>query len=87
MMDNSAINKPNVGKGIEKFSYWKVFVPVIIGVAVVLFMFIKDAENQNLSDVWRNVEFSTSTIAFIALAWVFMFGRDFGLSWRFSPLD
>lgn len=68
------------------FSLWKVFLPVAIGLTVVILMFYHDAKSENLGSVWRSIEFTPYTIGCIALAFVFMFGRDFGLSWRFRAL-
>lgn len=71
-------------KGV--FSVWKVVLPVIIGLGVVAFMFYHDAKSENLGEVWRSISFTPYTLACIGLAFLFMFGRDFGLSWRFRAL-
>lgn len=68
------------------FSLWKVLLPVAIGLGVVVWMFVHDAEKENLSQVWGNIHFTLRTWLCIALAFLFMFGRDFGLSWRFRTL-
>lgn len=82
---NNDINESTLRNEL-KFSYWKILIPVFIGVAVVVLMMINDAQSQNLSDIWKNINFTFSTILFIALSWVCMLGRDFGLSWRFRTL-
>lgn len=65
---------------------WKILLPVVIGVSVVVWMFYRDAEKQNLSQIWESIHFTPHVILFILLAWVFMLGRDFGLIWRFRSL-
>lgn len=37
-------------------------------------------------EVWRSIDFSPHVIFFLFVACIFMFGRDFGLSWRFRAL-
>lgn len=68
------------------FSWWKVLIPVLIGVSVVVWMFIRDAKGENLGEVWHNIHFTWRTWLCIVLAFLFMFGRDFGLTWRFRAL-
>jgi uncharacterized protein (TIRG00374 family) len=68
------------------FSVWKVLLPVLIGLTVVVLMFWHDAREENLAEVWHNIHFTPRTWLCIALAFLFMFGRDFGLSWRFRAL-
>lgn len=70
----------------DKISAWKVVLPVIIGITVVVLMFIHDAKKENLADVWRSIHFDTRSILCILLAFLFMIGRDFGMSWRFRAL-
>ena len=68
------------------FSIWKVLLPVAIGLGVVAFMFWHDARKENLEEVWQGIHFTTRTWICVVLAFLFMFGRDFGLSWRFRAL-
>ena len=65
------------------FSAWKVLLPILIGLTVVVMMFMHDAKKEDLGQVWANLHFDTRAILCIILAFIFMFGRDFGLSWRF----
>lgn len=85
-MSNRSNNNIGAVKGVAKFSYWKVLLPVFIGLTVVAWLFVRDAEQQNIGEVWSSIDFSMQTILCIGLAWVFMIGRDFGLSWRFRHL-
>lgn len=68
------------------FSTWKILLPVAIGLGVVVLMFLHDARKEDLAAIWQNIHFDTRTWLCIGLAFVFMFGRDFGLSWRFRAL-
>ncbi|MDE5888141.1 MAG: flippase-like domain-containing protein [Muribaculaceae bacterium] len=68
------------------FSLWKVLLPVIIGLTVVVLMFWHDAKKENLAEVWKGIHFTWWTWACIVLAFLCMLGRDFGLSWRFRAL-
>lgn len=61
---------------------WKILLPVLIGVAVVVWLFSRDF---NVAE-WNSIHFDTRVILCICLAWLFMIGRDFGLSWRFREL-
>lgn len=61
---------------------WKILLPVAIGVSVVLWMFHREFN----PDVWHSIRWNGHVIGCIALAWLFMIGRDFGLSWRFRTL-
>lgn len=68
------------------FSLWKVILPVLIGLAVVVFMFWHESKKDNLEQVWHEIHFTWRTWLCIALGFLFMWGRDFGLTWRFRAL-
>lgn len=70
----------------RKMQWWKVFLPVLIGLAVVCWLFYRDAREQDLSQALAQIQFTPHVIGFICLSWLFMIGRDFGLSWRFRAL-
>lgn len=70
----------------RQFALWKILLPVLIGVAVVGWMFWRDATDSNLTDLMKGIAFSPYVVGCLALAWLFMAGRDFGLSWRFRLL-
>ena len=70
----------------SRMNWWKVLLPVLIGLAAVGWLFWRDARSQNIGAVWQSISFTPYVIACIALAWCFMLGRDFGLSWRFRAL-
>lgn len=69
--------------GKQTFSLiWKIGLPVAIGLGVVVWLFHKEFNPE----VWHSIHFDFHTIFAIILAWLFMLGRDFGLSWRFRAL-
>lgn len=71
----------------RKFFYgWKVLLPVVIGVSVVILMFWHEARDINLNDLWSRLQFNLRTCIFLFLGLVFLWGRVFGLSWRFRTL-
>ncbi len=61
---------------------WKVLVPVIIGVGVMVYLFHSDFNLSVLSEI----DFGWRTILGIILAVAFVVGRDFGLTWRFHTI-
>jgi len=69
-----------------KLSWWKVILPVLIGVVAVVWLFVRDARRSDMLDVVRGIEFTPQMALCLLLGWVFMLGRDFGLSWRFRAL-
>lgn len=62
---------------------WKILLPVAIGLGVVAWLFRREFE----PGVLDSIHFDARSIACIAMAWVFMLGRDFGLSWRFRVVS
>lgn len=66
----------------SRLGLWRVLVPVVIGLCVVVWLFYREFDPE----VWHTVHFTNRVIWGIALAWVFMLGRDFGYSWRFRVL-
>lgn len=84
----SNYNKIDSGVSTEgySFSWWKILLPVAIGVGVVGVMFWHDAETGNFLDVLNNIKLDSRIVWCIVLGFLFMFGRDFGLTWRFRAL-
>lgn len=70
----------------KMFSLWKVILPVLIGIGVVVVMFWHDAKKENLAEVWDSIHFDYRSWICVGLAFLFIFGRDFGLTWRFRAL-
>ncbi|MEZ3591155.1 MAG: flippase-like domain-containing protein [Muribaculaceae bacterium] len=67
------------GSPIKTF---QIIAPVIIGLGVVAWLF----HSEFNPDTWRLIDFTPHLIICIAVAWLFMAGRDFGLTWRFRAL-
>ena len=59
-----------------------VAVPVAIGMLAVGFMFYREYENFDFS----LLQFTWTSVGYFFLAFLFMAGRDFGLTWRFRTL-
>lgn len=70
----------------KMFSVWKVLLPVAIGLGVVALLFWHDAKKENLLEVFESISFNSRTIPCIVFAFMAIFGRDFGLTWRFREL-
>lgn len=60
----------------------KALLPVAIGLAVVVWLFVDDFNVQALS----GFAFNTRTILSLVAAIIFVAGRDFGLTWRFRTI-
>lgn len=80
----SAPSAPTPSK--KMFSYWKVLLPVLIGIGAVVLIIFHDAGKENIGEVMRSIRFTPRVYFCIALALLFTFGRVFGLSWRFRAL-
>ena len=83
-MGSNQNNTVNIEK--KYFSFWKVLLPVAIGLTVVILMFWHESRKDNLDQVWQEIHFTWRTWLCILLGFVFMWGRDFGLTWRFRAL-
>lgn len=85
---DSTPTPPQLPQNAEKktFSAWKVILPVLIGLGVVALMFVHDARKEDLGQVLHSIRVTAHTVLFLLIAWVFMIGRDVGLSWRFRAL-
>lgn len=70
----------------KDFAAWKVLLPVAIGVSVVVLMFWHDAREENFSEVFKGIHLDWRVVTCIITGFLFMFGRDFGLTWRFRAL-
>lgn len=58
---------------------WKILVPVLIGLGVVAWLFHREFSVE----VWDSIHFDSRVLWCIALAWLFMIGREYGMCWRF----
>lgn len=60
----------------------KAVVPAVIGIAVVVWLFVRDFNPE----AWSLLRFEPRTIVALAAACLFVVGRDFGLAWRFRAV-
>lgn len=60
----------------------KIALPVIIGLGVIIWLFYREYK----PGTWSLIDFNALTITGIVFAWIFMAGRDFGLTWRFRSM-
>ncbi|MDE6200146.1 MAG: flippase-like domain-containing protein [Muribaculaceae bacterium] len=61
----------------------KIFIPVAIGIGVIVWLFGREFDISNL----REIKFTAGVATGLALALLALFGRDFGLAWRFRELS
>lgn len=61
----------------------KVLIPVAIGIAVVVWLFGREFDINTI----KNIDFTPTVAVGLILALVALFGRDFGLAWRFRALS
>lgn len=80
MDENSVSQEPKPASA--KSMAWKVVLPILIGLCVVVWLFHKEFS----VDLWKSIHFDHRVVLCIVLAWLFMAGRDFGLTWRFRTL-
>ncbi len=66
----------------KKDVWLKVAVPVVIGLAVVAYLFVSEFDAAALA----RLTFDWHTCGAIALCLLFVAGRDFGLTWRFHTI-
>lgn len=62
--------------------FMRTILPVALGLAVTAWLFYDDLSDGRLADFHWNGRM----LAGFALAWLFMAGRDFGLTWRFHTI-
>lgn len=79
----ASITKRGSGKNSGPFKISQILIPVGIGIAVIGWLFLSEFDPKT----FKNVRFDLSSVGFILLAFLFMFGRDFGLIWRFRLMS
>ncbi|MDE6489594.1 MAG: flippase-like domain-containing protein [Muribaculaceae bacterium] len=70
------------GSGSRRNIWIKMAIPLLLGGIAVLWLF----HNEYEPGTWSSIRFTGRAVVGIALAWMFMGGRDFGLMWRFRSL-
>ena len=63
----------------KPFSSWQIWIPVLLGLTVVGYMFWKDFNPE----VWASIRLSEYSVFAIIAGILLMVGRDVGMSWRF----
>lgn len=83
MLKSKQKGKP-AGKrsGVGSFNAKKMLLPVFIGLGVIIWLFASEFEVES----FKHVRFTLRSAGYILLAFVFIFGRDFGLIWRFKTM-
>lgn len=61
---------------------WRIVLPVALGVGVAIWLFKRDIDSATL----QSIVFDSRTVVGLCLALLFVFGRDFGLAWRFHTI-
>jgi hypothetical protein len=73
------ITKTFSGKNSNPFKLSHILIPLGIGFIVVGWLFLSEFDTTTFKDV----KFNLTSVGYILLAFLFMFGRDFGMIWRF----
>lgn len=66
----------------DQLNISKIYLPIFIGIGVIVWLFLREFD----PDTFKHVRFNMGSIGFILLAFLFIFGRDFGLIWRFRQM-
>lgn len=69
-------------RSLSKGLGWKIALPVALGLAVVAWLFYDDFRPE----VWRSIHWDAHVLLGLALALLFVVGRDYGMTWRFRVL-
>lgn len=76
------ISSTNPENNTTSFSGWKIALPLITGLGVVVWMFLKEFDPDSL----KTVHISLMGVLFLVVAIVLMLLRDMGMIWRFRLL-
>ena len=69
-------------KSVLSKTLWRTVLPLVLGVGAGIWLYKRDVDTATL----RDIVFDWHTVAGLLLAAIFVFGRDFGLAWRFHTL-
>ncbi|WP_071145931.1 lysylphosphatidylglycerol synthase transmembrane domain-containing protein [Bacteroides ihuae] len=67
---------------IKTFKRFYIFLPIIIGLSVVIWLFYREFN----AALFAGIRFSMQMLVGILMAFLFMLGRDVGLMWRFRVI-
>lgn len=73
------ITKSFTEKNSNPFNISQILIPLGIGFIVIAWLFLSEFDPHTFKDV----KFNLTSVGYIFLAFLFMFGRDFGMIWRF----
>lgn len=73
------ITKSFTEKNSNPFNISQILIPLGIGFIVIAWLFLSEFDPHTFKDV----KFDLTSVGYIFLAFLFMFGRDFGMIWRF----
>ncbi|NDP20631.1 MAG: flippase-like domain-containing protein [Paludibacter sp.] len=73
------ITKSFTEKNSNPFKISQILIPLGIGIIVIGWLFLSEYDPRT----FKNVKFNFVSVGYILLAFIFMFGRDFGMIWRF----
>ena len=66
-------------KDSTPFKLSRIFIPIVIGIIVIGWLFLSEFDIKT----FKGIDFNASSIGYILLAFLFMFGRDVGMIYRF----
>ena len=70
-------------KEAKQFKISQVLIPIGIGMGVIVWLFMREFDYMSFSEI----RFTLCSVGFLLLAFLFMFGRDFGMIWRFRIMS
>lgn len=74
-----ALSARSMKKEVKRFKSSYIIVPIAIGLAVIAFLFYKEFDPA----IFTNIQFSSRVVLGLLLAFLCIFGRDFGLMLRY----
>jgi len=75
----NTISKIEIKKNPDLFKTSQIFIPIIIGIIVIGWLFLSEFDSKS----FKGIDFNATSSGYILLAFFCMFGRDFGMICRF----
>lgn len=66
----------------DQLNISKIYLPIFIGLGVVAWLFLREFDPKT----FKGTHFTLESVGYIFLAFLFIFGRDFGIIWRFRQM-
>jgi len=73
------ISNTETHKNPAHFKLSQVLIPIVIGMVVIGWLFLSEFDPAT----FKGISFNFNSVEYLLLAFLFMFGRDFGMIWRF----